>query len=106
MTLPITFDHALRCRKGDFNAFVWGGALVLPECLRDMVVENDLDALGFFSFVSVFPGDLATTLGWTHEEVGHALGLLAKVLEEHGVLGPPTPTKYPPYGALPPRFSP
>ena len=90
--------------RGDFDARVEGGLLVVPEVLWQLAVQQDArTASALLAVIEFAPSELSSRLGWTVPEVKQATRDLKEQLRTHvSWLCEQGPTFDPPLGALPP----
>lgn len=94
-------------RPGDLHATLKGGNVLLPErvvkALAPLGIRTALDLIAYFSS---FPTQVAEELGWTPEQVQHALKLLQHLLRgsvDDALLHPRTQKqRHYRWGAIPP----
>jgi hypothetical protein len=105
MSLRIAAAQGRALRRGDFNAAVRDGDVLLPAPLARTLTENRIvtgERLAELAFD--LPGVLASILGWSNDEVLRARRGLSSALRGHvdpEILEPTEPFERG-FGALPP----
>jgi hypothetical protein len=81
----ITFSSTTEPPKpGDFEARIEGGNLILPHALSQRLREGQIrTAEDLVGFLQVFPGALASDLGWRVADVHLARRALLALLRGH-----------------------